>query len=414
MVRFTCNVKDLNSAIQRAKVMADATANPNYIMLSMEENKLRLAVTDGVIAYIEDVEVNVSENTDEFKRSVFETARLTSIIASGVPSDGLEAEPLEIEITKEYIKIQSEKYITIKETKKTVSKIIHKIVREDPDEDRRLAVFTRVRYKEDITDIEDYDTYDSGELIRDIAKMQVDDKKVNIYISASEGLIRSRSSLSIKCVHIPEKEYGVAMKYAFAAKVMDIFSRIGATYIKVNSNKDTGYMVMTDDENRCYVWYAMEAGAKGDKQAFDALEKFKIEDIKARVCKPAFIAGIDTMKLSDSDKVILEIVKDEDIEDDTGYEFKLSSVKGGSNVLSDVSIAIDKLYVADGHDISNFKVVINTTEIRSLVARCDASWVGFAFRNTDEPGFMKIVDMKMEEVTGEMKESAVYYMMVGA
>ena len=120
------------------------------------------------------------------------------------------------------------------------------------------------------------------------------------------------------------------------------------------------------------------------------------------------------MKLSDSDKVILEIVKNEDIEDDTGYEFKLSSVKGGSNVLSDVSIAIDKLYVADGHDISNFKVVINTTEIRSLVARCDASWVGFAFRNTDEPGFMKIVDMKMEEVTGEMKESAVYYMMVGA
>lgn len=411
MIKFTCDVKVLNNALQRIKTMADTTANPNYVMLTIEGGKLRAVVTDGVIAYLEDIDIMLESNDEEFTKSVFELSRLSSVVASGVASDGLEAEPLVVEISKEFMRVESEKFITVKETKRSVSKIIHKISREDPDADRRFSVYNRVRYKEDITDVEDFDSYESGEMINIIGKMQSEDKNANVYISAQDGLVRSRNNVSIKIVHIPVKNYGVAMKCSFAAKVMDIFNRIAATNILINTDKEKGYCVFTDEERNCYVWYAMDAGKKGDKLAFDSIDKMDISDIKARVCKPAFIAGLDTMKLSDTEKVNLEIVESED--DDSEYAFKITSIKGGSSIISDVRIAIDSLRVVEGVNPTEFKVTINVNEIRNIASKCDNNWILMAFQNTEDSSFMKMVDMKQEEVTGEYKEFAVYYTMVG-
>lgn len=417
-MRISFDIKVLYNTLLRIKEIAETTQNPNYVMMKFSSNNVRVITTDGIIAYFEDMDVETIDGDDI--AGILEINRLFSIVSSDMPSNGLEVEPIIADVNENDISFYVTKYVSINDEKRIVSETSHKIVNNSIT-DRKFMIFGRVNYDEIDNENKDYDEYDTNELINAISKMASDNKETNVYISA-KGFVRSRGTITIKIVKIPQSKYNICMKYAFANKVANVFSKLGTQNMYINASDDNRMCTMTDDNRKCYLWFEITHGLLGDKATFEAIEKIEFNNVKMRVCKPALLSGIDAIKLSDTEQAIISIVNN-----NGDYAIKIETTKNTSNIDNEVSIIIDRLEAKDGVDPTKFKAVVQLSEWKSILSRCENNWVMIAFSDFTSNAPMRICDTRkvvgfvspLDNInsenasTNKYEEYANYYMGIG-
>ena len=407
-MRFSCNVEDLNKAIQSVKRVMDIAKQQPYVLFKASRDVLDVCYSDGNHAYIEKVVANV-ETEGEF---ILEFENLLRIINSAMPTSTLSVNPLEVEMDENgAVTIKVEKCISDGELGgKVASSMTHQLQAENVAKNpNKYGILTRTDY-EDMFNSEAWDVWTKQEL-KDTIQLAMpsdkDDRDSTIYFSSKDKEVKVRASLYVGIIKADTID-GVAFAFKVneATAFSEIISKYAGTDVYVTASDDKKFAKIKNCEDTAALWFAIAPSQRIDGKIFQMYDVAEINDIQLRVHKGAFEGVISSILSTTKDKEhSLKIIHTEE-----GYALSLAVSVGGGSMKMDMKTNIEGIRCKDNVVPEEYSASLDIKTLKDIIDKCKYEWLSISLSNADK--VMRITDIEVQEVDGGLVPSEVarFYM----
>ena len=423
----------VDSITKVVRKLGDITANskqvPGLMLEITDEDKLKVCYTDGHLAYVEEIEVNV-EDGDRKERVVVDYELFKRAIENCQPSGSIYVETVDIKFEDIVIKVSAEqKFVTRNESgeiesERVIATKTMDVAWKRPDEDMKSKLLTRMDYESIFDDSINADIYNKEELIDTLTRASAEKNKT-VYFSSKTQNIFVQNTASLIAIPMGEEEeildtndtlagvmepksdkvitkitFGIAMNTDKIKSIISVFSNCKADGINVFVKDKFVNMYVNTDVEKVGYWFEMSTASKAHTGAFERYSSTGYRSYQILFLREFLTDSIvSAVKATKTDKTMLTFVE---------KEGKLAvEVKAGSSAAStsDRYVVEVEDIIGEAGSIVGKEFLVSLGVINDMLKQLKTTLVAMDIETNESTTTLRLAEVDYDKMEREYKNA---------
>lgn len=403
------NIKEFTGAMAKVSAFAASEKNVPGVLLDIKENEMKVCYTDGRVALVESIGVELEEG-EMPRKMVVNYQRLVEVLAVCQPTGRIITDSIAIRVESDKtLRVVAEKKIEEAEagSDESVFRVVS-VASQTLGYDTlaepvpmKYGVLARMDY-DSIFKAENSDVWDVP-VLKGILDNLSTEKGRTVYVAPKMGtaFVSNTAYMSAIPVDTGSYTFPLVIGTAVAKSVSDIIGKMASDTVRVHHQGDKYACIYTEDE-RVGLWFTMGVA---DKLHMTTLSKYnakKYTNYQITLIREVLKNVVDSAVSSDkADKTVLKFKKNESGE----MVLKIDSVNAGASINNNYSVVCAG-YMDKAGDIEKFELPVSLKLIGEILGKCNEDYVGIDV-DVDENNTvgLRIADVSIEQRMEEEKNT---------